>query len=90
MTAGFARTTEGEALVARTAKHFAHKVVVETEGAATVIRTRFGAAGLQPQPEGVAIDLRSETDAEAERLREVIASHLERFARSPLEIEWHH
>jgi hypothetical protein len=88
VTAGFARTDEGAAVVARAARHFAHKVLVESDGTATFVHTRFGIAILEPAPGGVAIELRSQTDPELERLRAVIASHLQRFARAPLALEW--
>ena len=88
MTAGFAATDEAAALTVRMARHFAHKVPVTEEGDVTVIETRFGAVTLVPEEQGIRIELRP-LDAETEsRLRDVVVSHLERFARSPVAFEW--
>lgn len=85
---GFGRTTEGAALVGRTAKHFAHKVPVTTLDGQASIETRFGRAELTASDDGIAIAL-TPIDAESgDQLRDVIASHLTRFAREPLEITW--
>ena len=86
---GFGRTTEGAALVGRTAKHFEHKVPVTTSDGRTSIETRFGRADLTASDDGIAIALAPIDDAEsADKLRDVIESHLQRFAREPLEISW--
>jgi hypothetical protein len=88
LTSGFARTNEAAALVQRTARHFAHKVPVSDDGTTTKIDTRFGVCALRPLPTGVEIALEA-ADAESElRLQHVIDSHLQRFARTPLTIEW--
>ena len=85
---GFGTTTEGAALVGRTAKHFAHKVPVTTSDGQASIETRFGRADLTASDDGIAIVLTPVDADSAERLRDVIASHLTRFARTPLEITW--
>ena len=85
---GFAHTGEAPALIARTAKHFAHKVPVITSDGHASIETRFGRAELTAVDGGIAIVI-TPTGADArEALRDVIASHLERFARAPFEITW--
>ena len=85
---GFATTTEGTALVGRTAKHFAHKIPVTASDGQASIDTRFGRAELTARDGGIAIAL-TPLDAESgEKLREVIGSHLERFARTPFELRW--
>jgi cytochrome b561 len=88
VTVGFAATDEAAALIARTARHFAHKVPVTEEGDVTVIETRFGAVTLVPEEQGIRIELRP-LDAETEsHLRDVVVSHLERFARSAIAFDW--
>jgi len=80
---------EPEALALRMGKHFGHKVRVETEGAVTRVHTRFGPFELEP--EGVVLRIRAAADdADAlERLEEVVASHLGRFARGEdLAVRW--
>jgi hypothetical protein len=87
-SAAFARTDEAAALTARTARHFAHKVPVQTEQGATRIETRFGVIALRPVEDGIEVQLSAQpAEADAE-LRNVFVSHLERFARTPLQIEW--
>jgi hypothetical protein len=88
LSPGFATTTEATALVRRTARHFAHKVPVRDDGTTTKIDTRFGACALRPSPTGIEITLDA-ADADSElRLQKVIQSHLERFARAPLNVDW--
>ncbi len=87
MTAGFAATGEGAALTARTARHFAHKVPVTHEDDVTAIETRFGLIRLAPDEQGIRIELRPEDFESESRLRDVVVSHLERFARSPISFE---
>ena len=86
---GFAATDEANALLARAARHFAHKIPVIADGSKTLLCTRFGDAELEALAEGLAIDLRSGDQEQLEQLRRLILSHLERFARRPLGIEWH-
>ena len=85
---GFAETTEGAALIARTAKHFAHKVPVTTSDDHTSIETRFGRAELAATNDGIAIALTAADAESRDALRDVIGSHLMRFARTPLDIRW--
>jgi hypothetical protein len=88
MSSAFARTDEAAALTARTARHFAHKVPVRREQDATRIETRFGVILLRPVADGIEVEL-SPRGTEADgALRNVFVTHLERFARTPLEIEW--
>jgi len=85
---GEASTTEAAALIARTARHFAHKVPVATSDGYAAVETRFGRAELTAVGEGISIVLAPAHGEPDERLREVIDSHLTRFARTPLEIHW--
>jgi hypothetical protein len=85
---GSATTTEGAALLARTAKHFAHKVPVTASEGHASIETRFGRAELTSTQDGIAIALTPRDAESADALRDVIASHLTRFAREPLDIRW--
>jgi hypothetical protein len=85
---GEATTIEASALIARTARHFAHKVPVETSEGFAAVDTRFGRAELSSAGETISILLEPSDDGAVERLRDVIDSHLTRFARTPLEIRW--
>jgi hypothetical protein len=75
-------------LIARTAKHFAHKVRVTSSDGEASIETRFGRADLTATNDGIAIALTPVDGRSGGALRDVIASHLTRFARAPLEIRW--
>ena len=85
---GRAVTVEGPVLLARTTRHFAHKVPVETAEGKAWVETRFGRADLASDGEGISIVLHA-ADLEAlGSLRELLESHLRRFAREPIEIRW--
>ena len=70
----------------RTARHFAHKVDVEAHGEVRRVRIPAGTFELEPARGEVLIRL-FPVD-EASLLREVVASHVERFERSGGAVEW--
>ena len=77
---------EPAALASRVARHFAHKVPVEDDGAVRRIETRFGLIALEPAGDDLLLTLEGE---DVEQLRIVAVSHLERFARgAPLHVRW--
>jgi hypothetical protein len=83
------RTSQADGLATRMAKHFGHKVPVTTEAGVTRVETRFGRFELEPN--GGVLEVRLEpVDREGlPRLREVVESHLQRFARGEeLLFEW--
>jgi hypothetical protein len=88
VTRGFAQTPEADALVERTARHFAHKVHVSKEAGVTRVETRFGTVELDPGATGIELSLAPLEDGGAAELRRVAETHLQRFAREPLVIEW--
>ena len=71
-------------------KHFGHKVEVERRDRAVHVRTRFGAFELEPREKELEVRLEPESPGSLPRLQEVVASHLERFARTAIEITWNH
>jgi hypothetical protein len=80
---------EPHALALRMAKHFGHKVPVEERDGRTSVTTRFGRFHLVPDGDALAIELEPENDDVLPRLREVVESHLQRFARgAPCEFSW--
>jgi hypothetical protein len=85
---GEATTTEAAALIGRTARHFAHKVQVSAADGYASIETRYGRAELTARRAAIAIALTGANPESVDALRELITSHLARFARSPLEIRW--
>lgn len=80
---------QADELALRMRKHFAHKVLVESDGAVTRIHTRFGPFELRPADGSLRIRATA-PDAEAlAHLEEVVVSHLERFARGEeLTVRW--
>jgi hypothetical protein len=71
------------------AKHFAHKVDVETTNGKTLIRLPTGECELEPSGGTLELRAAAEDDAGLARVQEVIGSHLARFAREePIEVTW--
>lgn len=82
-------TPEAEGLALRTAKHFAHKVEVETRGDVRRVRIPAGEFELEPREGALEVRLFPVDEPGRARLEEVVGSHLQRFSRSgPLTIEW--
>jgi hypothetical protein len=73
---------------ARTARHFAHKVDVETDGRVHRVRISAGTFELEPSGGALLIRLFPSEDASLPRLREVVASHVDRFDRGGGAVEW--
>jgi hypothetical protein len=85
---GEASTSEAAALIARTARHFAHKVSVVTSDGYAAVDTRFGRAELTSAGDTIEIVLTPIDGDAVERLQDGIDSYLTRFARAPLDIRW--
>jgi hypothetical protein len=81
-------TDDPAGTAARTARHFAHKVDVETDGAIHRVRIAAGTFELEPAAGALLIRLLPADAASLPRLREVVASHVERFDRSGGAVEW--
>jgi hypothetical protein len=80
---------EPEALALRMAKHFGHKVPVEQDGDRTVVMIPAGRFALEPAGDELLIELEPESEETLPRLREVVVTHLERFARgAPVDVSW--
>lgn len=83
------RTPEADALALRMRKHFAHKVPVELEGAVSRVRLPAGEFELEPAGDVLGVRASAPDEAGLERVREVVASHLARFARTQgFVLEW--
>lgn len=80
---------EPQALALRMAKHFGHKVPVEQSGERTTITIPPGRFELEPDGDALVVVLRPASGETLERLREVVLTHLARFARgAPVEVSW--
>jgi hypothetical protein len=88
-TSAVVRTPEAEALALRMRKHFGHKVEVELDGAVSRVRLPAGTFELEPYDGRLAVRVTAEDDAGLLRVKEVVGSHLARFARdAPVELTW--
>jgi uncharacterized protein len=81
-------TEDPAGTAARTARHFAHKVEVEADGDVHRVHIPAGTFELEPAQGEVLIRLFPGDGASLPRLREVVASHVERFERSGGAVEW--
>jgi hypothetical protein len=83
------RTPEAEALALRMRKHFAHKVPVEVRGAASRVRIPAGEFELEPRGDSLAVRATGSDEEALARVRDVVDSHLARFAReAEVELVW--
>ncbi len=83
------RSRQANALALRMGKHFAHKVPVETGDGLTRVHTRFGPFELEAAGDVLRVRGSAEDVEALARLEDVVASHLERFARGEaLEVSW--
>ena len=85
---GRLRTDDPAGTILRTTRHFAHKVEVERDGEVDRVRIPAGTFELESAGGEVRVRLFPAGDGAVERLRELVATHLERFDRSGGVVEW--
>ena len=70
-------------------KHFSHKLQVEFDAQAGRIEFPFGIAELNAEELGLNMIAKAETSENLDKMKYVLASHLERFAfREKLKCNW--
>ena len=70
-------------------KHFQHKLPAEFDAAVGSISFQAGEVRLAANAETLAITLEAKSDQELDRLEDVVARHLARFAfREELDVQW--
>ena len=70
-------------------KHFQHKLPTTFDETSGAITFSAGETKLAATAETLTLDLEARSDDDLERLKDVVARHLERFAfRETLNIEW--
>jgi uncharacterized protein len=70
-------------------KHFQHKLPASFDPAAGAITFPMGEVKLAAEPQTLALALESASDEDLERLKDVVARHLLRFAfREELTVDW--
>lgn len=83
-------TQSGGKYVQQLCKHWAHKLPVELDGDCGVVTFVGAVATMQAAPEAITVSVRGEDHETVDRLKDVVAQHLDRFAfrEAPLPFEW--
>jgi hypothetical protein len=71
-------------------KHWSHKLDVELAGDAGTVRFSNAVARMKAGAMALAVTIEAEDQATLDRMKEVVASHLDRFAfrEAPLQFNW--
>jgi uncharacterized protein len=71
-------------------KHWSHKLDVELSDEKGVVRFPDAVVVLEAQPDDLSVTIDSQQQETVERMKGVVASHLDRFAfrEAPLKFEW--
>tara|TARA_B110000008_G_C16529861_1_gene387671 strand:- start:100 stop:378 length:279 start_codon:yes stop_codon:yes gene_type:complete len=85
----FVKTLKASIYLQQIVKHFSHKLQVEFDAQAGRIEFPFGIAELNAEELGLNIIAKAETSENLDKMKYVLASHLERFAfREKLKCNW--
>lgn len=83
-------TQSGNKYVQQLCKHWSHKLPVVLEGDTGVVTFGTAVATMKAEPQAIKVSIRGEDREAIERLKDVVARHLDRFAfrEAPLTFEW--
>jgi hypothetical protein len=83
-------TASGGKYVQQLCKHWAHKLPVELEGDCGVVTFVGAVATMKADAEAIDVSVRGEDRDQVDRLKDVVAQHLDRFAfrEAPLTYDW--
>lgn len=83
-------TANGGKYVRQLCKHWSHKLEVELEGDRGIVRFPAAVATMAGEADAIRIELSANDGETLERMKGVIASHLDRFAfrEAPLVYDW--
>ncbi|MBB4859048.1 hypothetical protein HNO88_002374 [Novosphingobium chloroacetimidivorans] len=83
-------TTSGGKYVQQLCKHWSHKLPVEIEGDTGVVTFDGAVATMKADAEAIDVIVRGEDREQVDRLKDVVAQHLDRFAfrEAPMTYEW--
>ena len=85
----FVKTLKASIYLQQIVKHFSHKLQVEFDAQAGRIEFPFGIAELNAEELGLNMIAKAETSENLDKMKYVLASHLERFAfREKLQCNW--
>jgi hypothetical protein len=83
-------TTSGGKYVQQLCKHWSHKLPVELEGDTGVVTFVGAVATMKADAEAIDVSVRGEDREQVDRLKDVVAQHLDRFAfrEAPMTYDW--
>ncbi len=83
-------TENGARYLQALCKHWSHKLDVEQSGDAGTVRFADAVATMAAAPDLLTVTVAAADDATVERIKSVVASHLDRFAfrEAPLRFGW--
>jgi hypothetical protein len=83
-------TTNASRYLQQLCKHWGHKFEVDFSPEQGVIAFPMGPIRMAAQPDALMVTLEPNPDADAERFKQVVADHLDRFAfkEAPLTFDW--
>lgn len=83
-------TEQGKRLITRLGRHWGHKFDVTLEDRhLTVPFSDTSQAHMQVQPDGLSVSIRTEEEARLASMKQVVADHLQRFAKDQtLKFDW--
>jgi len=89
-TVAYVPTANAAKYVTQLCKHWSHKLSVDLQDDRGVIKFGEAAATLEPDAEELVVTILANDEPTAERLRGVVATHLDRFAfrEAPLAFQW--
>ena len=83
-------TSHGAKYVKQLCNHWAHKLEVEQSDGAGTVRFPAAAATMRAGEQELVVTIGAEDEATLERMKSVLATHLDRFAfrEAPLPFDW--
>lgn len=83
-------TGAGAKYVQQLCKHWAHKLPVTLEGETGIVTFEGAVATMRSEAQTIEVSIRGEDREVIERLKDVVAKHLDRFAfrEAPLTFDW--
>ena len=83
-------TNSGGKYVQQLCKHWSHKLPVELEGETGVVTFVGSVVTMTGGPDAIDVTVRGEDREQVDRLKDVVAQHIDRFAfrEAPLTYDW--
>ncbi|WP_262297543.1 DUF2218 domain-containing protein [Microvirga sesbaniae] len=83
-------TANGARYLQQLCKHWSHKLDVQLSGNEGTVRFPAAVATMTADPEGLTVSVEAQDDETLQRMKGVVASHLDRFAfkEAPLPFAW--